>query len=309
MHILITPRSFGKNNPELFTRLTSADITYTRNDTGHILNEAEMIERIHDCDGVILGVDPMNAKVIENAPKLKAIAKYGVGTDNIDLELCATKNICVSRTLGANSNAVADYTMTLMLMVARKALLIDQRCRKKDWSKTTSLDLYQKTLGIVGLGNVGKAVAKRALGFSMQILAYDVQRDEKFAATHHIQYTDLDTLCKESDVITLHANLTAENKHLINAQRLELMKNTAILVNTARGDLIDETALLAALQSKRIYGAGLDVFTEEPPSAPAWYSLDNLVFGSHTSSSTLGATATMGQMAVDNLLRDLKINT
>ncbi|MBO4369367.1 MAG: phosphoglycerate dehydrogenase [Desulfovibrio sp.] len=305
MRILITPRSFGKNNPELFDRLTEKGLTLLRNDTGGILSEEAMIERIKDCSGVILGVDPMNANVLAHAPNLKAIAKYGVGTDNIDLTECARRNIAVSKTIGANSNAVADYAFTLMLCVARKALLIDSHCRKKDWGKITSIDIYGKTLGIVGLGNVGKCVAKRAQGFSMSILAYDVYKDEAWAEEHGVRFTDLDTLCKESDVITLHAALTPENHHMINATRLSAMKKNAILVNTARGDLIDEEALLQALQNGTIYGAGLDVFSAEPPVDPSWYELTNLVMGSHCSSSTLGATATMGSMAVDNLLRDL----
>ncbi|MCR4666989.1 MAG: phosphoglycerate dehydrogenase [Desulfovibrio sp.] len=305
MQILVTPRSFGKNNPELFERLAEKGLHVLRNDTGGILSEDDMIKRIRDCEGVILGVDPLNARVLANAPKLRAIAKYGVGTDNIDLAECQRRGIKVSKTIGANSNAVADYAFTLMLCVARKALLIDSRCRKKDWGKISSIDLYGKTLGIVGLGNVGRCVAARAKGFSMRILAYDVFRDEEWARDHGVTYTDLDTLCAESDILSLHAALTPENHHMINATRLASLKKDAILINTARGDLVDEEALLSALKEQKIYGAGLDVFSSEPPSNPDWYSLDNLVMGSHCSSSTCGATATMGHMAVDNLFRDL----
>ena len=305
MKILVTPRSFGKNNPELFDRLKDKGLTIIRNDTGAILSEEAMIERVCDCEGVILGVDPMNARVLASAPKLRAIAKYGVGTDNIDLEACKKRQIAVSRTLGANSNAVADYAFTLMLCVARKALVIDRRCRNKDWSKITSIDLYGKTLGIVGLGAVGKCVARRAQGFSMKVLAYDVLLDEAYCQKNQITACDLDTLCQTADVITLHAALTADNQKMISRDRLAMMKKTAILINTARGDLIDEDALLASLRNGNIYGAGLDVFCEEPPKDPAWYTLDNLVMGSHCSSSTAGATEMMGTMAVDNLFRDL----
>ncbi len=305
MKILVTPRSFGKTNPELFERLTKAGLDVLRNDTGSILSQAQMCEKLADCHGVILGVDPLDATVLSAAPLLKAVAKYGVGLDNIDLEACKARGIAVSRTVGANSNAVADYALTLMLMVARKAALIDRRCRQKDWSKITSIDLYGKTLGIIGLGAIGKLVAKRAHGFSMKILGHDIVWDDAWAAQAGVERADVDRICREADFITLHTVLTDQTRHIINAQRLALMKRTAVLVNTARGGLIDEKALLAALEEERIYGAGLDVFAQEPPIDPAWYRLDNLVMGSHCSSSTAGATATMGHMAVDNLLRDL----
>lgn len=305
--ILVTPRSFGKNNPELFDILRDAGLEVIRNDTGGILSEEAVKEKLAPCEGVILGVDPMNASVLAAAPKLRAIAKYGVGLDNIDLEACKARGIAVSRTVGANSNAVADYALTLMLTVARKAALIDRRCREKDWSKITGIDLYGKTLGIVGLGAIGKCVARRARGFDMKILAHDIAWDEAYAQEAGIERADVDRICREADFITLHTLLTDETRNLINAQRLAAMKKTAVLINTARGGLIDEDALLAALREGRIHGAGLDVFEQEPPANPAWYALDNLVMGSHCSSSTAGATEQMGQMAVANLLRDLSL--
>lgn len=308
MKILVTPRSFGKTNPELFDRLTQAGLEVVRNDTGGILSADQMREKLAGCQGVILGVDPMSADVLAAAPELRAIAKYGVGLDNIDLEACKQRGIAVSRTVGANSNAVADYTLTLMLMVARKAGLIDRRCREKDWGKITSIDLYGKTLGIVGLGAIGRCVVKRAQGFGMKILGHDIAWDEAWASAEGVERADMDRICREADFITLHTVLTDETRNCISAGRIAMMKKTAVIINTARGGLIDEMALLAALQEGRIYGAGLDVFEQEPPADPAWYALDNLVMGSHCSSSTAGATETMGRMAVDNLLRDLGLS-
>lgn len=159
MKILVTPRSFGKNNPELFDSLAAAGLEVIRNDTGGILSAAQMREKLASCHGLILGVDPLDADVLAAAPQLRAVAKYGVGLDNIDLAACAARGVKVSRTVGANSNAVADYALTLMLAVARKAALIDRRCRERDWGKITGIDLYGKTLGIVGLGAIGKCVA------------------------------------------------------------------------------------------------------------------------------------------------------
>lgn len=176
------------------------------------------------------------------------MAKYGVGLDNIDLAACAARGVKVSRTVGANSNAVADYALTLMLAVARKAALIDRRCRERDWGKITGIDLYGKTLGIVGLGAIGKCVARRARGFEMKILAHDVTWDEDFAREAGIERADPDRICREADFISLHTVLNDETRNLINARRLGMMKKTAVLINTARGGLIDETALLAALR-------------------------------------------------------------
>lgn len=308
MNILVTPRSFGKNNPELFDRLKDAGLNVIRNETGGILDEQSMIKLLAPCEGVIIGVDPLNAKVLGNAKKLRAISKYGVGLDNIDLALCKERGIKVSRTVGANSNAVADYAFALMLGVARKVCLIDKRCHEKDWSKITGIDLYGKTLGIIGLGAIGKCVARRANGFSMKILGSDPYWDDDFSTQMNIEQADVDRICKEADFISLHCLLNEETANIINARRIGMMKKNAIIINTARAGLIDGPALLDALENKKIYGAGLDVFEQEPPHNDKWYGLENIVMGSHCSSSTLGATELMGSMAVSNLLKDLQLS-
>ena len=171
--ILTTPRSYGKNMPQLFEQLENAGYEVVRNTTGGILEKEQMKELIADCAGIIVGVDPLDAEVLACAPKLRAIAKYGVGVDNIDLDYCKAHGIKVSRTVGANSEAVADYAMTLMMAVARKAVMIDRRCRRKDWGKISTRDVSHATLGLFGLGAIGKHVAKRAQGFGMKVLAYD----------------------------------------------------------------------------------------------------------------------------------------
>ena len=301
MKVLVTPRSFGKSNPDLFSQLEALGFEVVKNDTGAILSEDAICGKIADCEAVILGVDPFGRRVVDAAKKLRAIARYGVGLDNVDLEACKARGIKVTRTVGANSNAVADYAFGLMLAVARKIPAIDAKCRAKDWSKNTGIDVFGKTIGIIGLGAVGKCVARRAAGFGMTILAADPYFDEDFARSLGIVRATPDEIFAKADFVTLHTLLTEETKGLVNAERIALMKKTAILVNTARGGLVDEAALLKALQEKRIYGAGLDVFESEPPADPAWYALDNLVMGSHTSSSTVGTTNLMGQMCVDAL--------
>ncbi|NLC84294.1 MAG: phosphoglycerate dehydrogenase [Ruminococcaceae bacterium] len=303
--VLVTPRSFGKTDPKAYDILADAGIEIVRNETGSILNEDKLAELLADCDGVIIGVDPLTARVLNAAPHLKAIAKYGVGLDNIDLEICKARGIQVSRTIGANSEAVADYAFALMLALARRLLPIDRLCRLNDWQKITTVDVSGRTLGLFGFGAIGRNVAQRASGFNMEIMAYDVVWDEDYAAANNIIRATADEICAKADFISLHLPLLPETNHFIDARRLEMMKPTAILINTARGGLIDEKALLQALKEEKIYGAGIDVFETEPPADKSWYELSNVILGSHCAASTIGATENMGRMAAANLIRDL----
>lgn len=303
--ILTTPRSYGKDMPELFAQLEAAGYEVVRNTTGGILEKDAMKEMLADCVGVIVGVDPMDAEVLASAPKLRAIAKYGVGVDNIDMDYCKEHGIKVSRTVGANSEAVADYAMALMLAVARKVPEIDRKCRKLNWGKITTRDVSHATLGLFGLGAIGRHVAERAQGFGMKVIAYDPYWPEEFAREHGIERADAETIFKNADFISLHLPLMPDTEGFVGEKELGWMKKDAILINTARGGLVDEKALLKALKEGRIYGAGLDAFAHEPPEDDDWFELDNVVLGSHCAASTRGATQNMGRMATENLLRDL----
>lgn len=302
--VLVTPRSYGKEDPALFDMLKAAGFEVVQNDTGGILTKERMIEKIAPCAGVIVGVDPLDADVINAAPRLRAIAKYGVGVDNIDLQAASARGIKVSRTVGANAAAVADYAMALMLALSRKLLPIDRRCRAGDWSKITTGDVTGATLGLIGLGAIGKMVARRASGFEMKVLAYDVQWDEAYAKANRIEFAEPERILREADFVSLHLPLLPSTENFIGEKQLALMKPTAILINTARGGLVDEAALLKALRSGAIGGAGLDAFREEPPS-PEWFGLENVVLGAHCAASTRGASLAMGRMATENLIRDM----
>lgn len=303
--ILTTPRSYAKNMPQLYEKLEAAGFEVVKNTTGGILEKEQMKELIADCVGVILGVDPMDAEVLACAPKLRAISKYGVGVDNIDLDYCKEHGIKVSRAVGANSEAVADYAVALMLAVARKVPMIDRKCRQKDWGKITTRDVSHATLGLFGLGAIGKFVAKRAKGFDMKVMAYDPYWPEEFAKANDIQQADPETIFRNADFISLHLPLMAETEGFVGKEQLAMMKKNAVLINTARGALVDEAALLEALKEGRIYGAGLDAFAHEPPESDEWFEMDNVVIGSHCAASTIGATENMSTIATDNLLRDL----
>jgi len=305
MKVLITPRSFAKHDKRALELLRSNNIEIVANPQNGILNEAQMRKCIAGCEGVIIGVDPLNARVMSVAPSLRAVAKYGVGVDNIDLAYCKQHGIEVSRTVGANSEAVADYAFALILSLARKVIPIDEKCRTGDWSKLTTSDVSRKTLGLIGLGAIGRQMVKRAKGFSMNILAYDVVWDDTYAKEEGVVQADIDTICGECDFISLHLPLLPDTRLLIDGRRIALMRPNACLINTARGGLIDDGALLAALRENRIAGAGLDAFAQEPPEDKEWFSLKNVIIGSHCAASTSGAADNMSWMAACNLLRGL----
>ena len=305
MKVLTTPRSYGRTDPALFRMLEEAGLEVVRNDTGGILTREAMMDLLSDCEGVIVGVDPLDAEVMAAAPRLRAIAKYGVGVDNIDLEAAKARGIKVSRTVGANAEAVADYAMTLMLAVARRAAAIDRRCRQGDWGKITTRDVSGGTLGLLGLGAIGRHVARRAQGFGMTVLAHDPFWDAAYAAANRITRASPEEIYAQADIISLHLPLTEETRGIIGQAELARMKPDAILINTARGGLIDESALLDALEAGRLYGAGIDAFAQEPPADPRWFALENVVLGSHCAASTAGAARNMGRMATENLIRDL----
>ena len=304
MKALVTPRSFAGTGTEPLDILREAGLEVVLNRRGRVLTEDELIADIAGCEGLIIGIDPMTRRTFEHAPALRAVAKYGVGTDNIDLEAAQQRNIPVSVTRGANAPAVADYAFALMLAAARKVVAIDAACRKGDWGKRISSDVHGKTLGIVGLGAIGKEMAQRARGFGMAILAADVDWDEKTAATHGVVRSDVREICARADFISLHTPLTDETRYLIGSNEIALMKPNAIVINTARGGLVDEAALYEALRDRRIAAAGLDVFETEPPDE-SWYALDNVVLGSHCAAATEGAARAMGMQAARNLVRDL----
>lgn len=301
--VLVTPRSFGRHSNEPYEILNQFGVEVKVNPYGKILTEEQMIEEIKDVDGIIVGVDPLNKKVLQHAENLKVISKYGVGIDNIDMEYAKEKNIEVVRAMNANADAVADYTLALMMAVARNVVQIDKECRELNWQKITTVDVHKKTLGLIGLGNIGKKVVQRAKGFEMDILAYDLVPDEEYAEKSGIQYVNkLEEIFEKADFITLHLPLNEHTEHIVGREQLERMKSTAVLVNTARGGLIDEQALSDALQERLIWGAGIDVFESEPPQNKELLELDNIVIGSHCAASTVQAIDNMGIISSQNLV-------
>ncbi|MEF9920163.1 MAG: phosphoglycerate dehydrogenase [Erysipelotrichaceae bacterium] len=304
--VLITPRSYGKyNKEELIALFNKNDIEPIFNPYGRIMDEKEMIQEIKDVDGLIVGVDPVNSNVLKCAPKLKAVAKYGVGTDNIDCDYAAKNGISVTKTMNANSDAVADFTMALMLAVARRVVEIDAGCHSEDWSKKEALDIYGKKIGVLGLGAIGRGVVKRAKGFDMEVYGFDVFENVEYNKQNNIKFTDIDTIIKECDFISLHMPLVEETKYILNKNNLKNAKENLIIINTARGGLINEDDLYDMLVAKKIYGVGIDAFENEAVHDSKLLKLTNVIAGSHTAASSKGAINTMSKMATEHVIEDL----
>lgn len=304
--VLITPRSFEHIKDKFLELLKDAEIEVVMNPYGRVIKEDEMVELIKDMDGIIVGIDPITKRVIYNASKLKVISKYGVGVDNIDLESAKERNIVVTNTPNANSNAVAELTVGLIISVLRNIPLSDRRVREKKWDRFIGYELYGKTLGVIGTGSIGKRIIKLLKGFDLNILCYDKFPDYEWAEKENIKYVNFDELLKRSDIITIHIPLTEETRHLISERELSLMKKTAVIINTSRGGIINERDLYKFLKEGKIYGAGLDVLEDEPPQNSPLIELDNVVITSHIGAHTQESIENMAFMAIDNLISVLK---
>lgn len=300
--VLITPRSFGKVSAIAENILTTAGFELVKNPKGSILDEDEMKQYVRDVSAIIVGVDPITASVIDSAPYLKVISKYGTGLDNIDVGYAKSKGIKIFTTSDAPVEAVADFTFALLLSVARKIVEIDRSSRSLDWSKNIGLGIYRKTIGILGTGRVGKAVAKRAKGFDMKILASDVATDTILEQELGVQYVTATELFSQSDFICVHLPYNSSTKGMISKTEISMMKETVIIVNTARGGIINENDLYDALKVKRIWGAGIDVFENEPPHGSPLLKLDNIILGTHCASSTYDAINNMSLFSAKNVI-------
>ena len=269
--------------------------------------EEELIDLLRGIDGAIVSTDPFTARVIQAADRLRVISRTGVGYDAVDVPAATKRGVIVTTTPGVNRHAVADWALALILCCARKVPENLAEVRRGAWTRHEGMDLAEKTLGVVGLGTIGKEVAKRAQAFGMRLLAFDLVQDLPFAAGQGIAYVSLEDLLRQSDFVSIHCFLNAATRHLINAERLLLMKPTAFLINTARGGIVDTEALYRALHAKRIAGAGLDVFEGEPLRADnPLRTLENAYLSPHTAGSTADARRLSGATAAENLIRALR---
>ena len=306
MKVLITSNSFGKFDPKPKDFMESLGWEVVGNRYHHIMNEEEMMGEVAGVDAIILGSDIVSKKVLDKADSLKIISRYGVGIDNIDLEECEKRGIKVTVTRNCNTEAVADYTVGLMLATTRHICNVDKNLKAGVWQKETGLDLCRKTVGVVGLGAIGRQVIKRLKGFDCKILGYDKLLDENYCKENDITVMEPEEIFKQADVITLHVPGNPDGTPMIGEKELASMNENTILINTARGSLIDEKALIEALKGHKIYGYGTDVPSGEADEIEAikkrFEGLDNVVLSPHTAAVTVEAVNKMTNIAVDHIL-------
>jgi len=302
MKILVTPRSFASASDKPMKMLTEKGYVIQLNDSGRPYKKEEMLNLVSDIDGIIIGIDELSAEIIERANKLKVISKYGTGLDNIDINIATEKKITVTNTPTANVDAVADLTFGLILSLARRIPEADRKTKSSKWEKITGKSVWEKTLGIIGLGKIGRQVVKRAQGFKMNILVYELIKDEKFAQNYNIKYVNLEELLQKSDYITIHIPLNDTTRHMIDHKELEQVQAGSFLINTSRGGIVNEEALYNALKNKKLRGAALDVYVNEPPQKSPLMELDNIIMTPHIGAYTEEAIENMGIQAAQNLI-------
>jgi phosphoglycerate dehydrogenase-like enzyme len=296
--VAVTPRSFRQTPGEHLDRLR-AEVDVSFPDVDRPLDEDEMVELVRGCAGLIVGVDPVTGQVLEAGP-LRVVVKYGSGMDNIDVRAAEELGIRVSSTPGANARSVAELAVGLLLSLARNVVVHDRSIRDESWRRITGIELAGKRLGIVGYGAIGREVARIAQGLDMEVVAHDPLIDDA-----DVPLVPLEELYATCDAVSLHLPLTAETRGMVGAEELAAMKPTALLLNTARGGLVDEEALAEALRTGRLGGAALDGFIEEPLGDSPLRGLDNVVLSPHAGAATLDAVRRTAARAVDQLLRDL----
>lgn len=279
------------------------------NDEDRVLQKQEIIDAVADVDGLLcLLTDTIDDQVLAANPRLKVVANFAVGFNNIDVEAATKRKIPVTNTPGVLTETTADMAWALLMAAARRVVEGDQFVRSKQWTGWGPLqflgaDVTGATLGLIGFGRISRAVAQRARGFDMNVLYWNRTRlSENDERALGIRYASMDDVLAESDFVSIHVALNDQTQHLISTDQLERMKPTACLINTARGPVVDEKALVAALQNGTIASAGLDVFENEPALEPELYDLANVVVAPHLGSATIGTRTKMGNMAVENCL-------
>lgn len=305
--ILITPKSFFKAREKAEEIFNQYELEIIENNTGKTLTKQQMMELCKDVDGIIVGIDPMDEEVLRSAQELKAISKYGVGLDNIDLKIAKQLGIQIKRAEGTNTRSVAELTIGLLFAISRSIPKTVTDVKDGKWNRTIGVELLEKTVGIIGFGAIGREVAKMSVGLGMKIMAYDPYfNDVELAKALNVKMTSITELLEKADFVTLHLPLNEETNKIINSEALSKMKQTAYLINTARGELVDEDALYDALKNGTIAGAAQDVFSQEPPTNDnKLLSLNNFILTPHIGAYTKEATERMVVTSAKNLMEML----
>jgi D-3-phosphoglycerate dehydrogenase len=304
--ILVTPRSVTKDGHPSLQRIKAAGYEVVLSSPGKQPGEEELLRLLPGCVGYLAGVEKITQRVLQAGGDLKVISRNGTGVDNIDLEAAAAQGITVCRAIGANARGVAELAMGLILSLARSMHPSDRAIKSGGWERRLGIELEDLTLGIVGCGKIGRLLAKFALGMDMHVLAFDPFPDRSFRPSSRFQFVPLAQLIEQSQVISLHCPAAPDGKPVLDADAFAKMRRGTLIVNTARHELIDTTALAAAIESGHVGGVALDVFETEPPEATAALLHDRVIATPHIGGFTHQSVARAMDVAVDNLLQALE---
>ncbi len=307
--VLVTPTSFAKYDSSLSKELEDKVGEVYYNTSGKPLKEKDLLLLIKDFDGYIAGLDEITARVIDKAKNLKVIARYGVGIDKVDLDAALAKGIYVTVTPGANSVSVAELTIGLLIAAARNIVLANNETKEGQWPRLKGISLSGKNAGIIGLGKIGKEVVLNLKQFQVNIFAYDIKFDKTFAKENDITYQELDQLLKNSDFVLIHIPVLPSTVKIVNKDFLSRMKKDSILINTSRGDLIDEEALYESLKSGHLRAAAIDSFCSEPDYLKCpLKSLPQVIVTPHIGAATDEASNGMTRISIEECIAVLSGN-
>ena len=303
--VYIATSSFATDSDKPLSLLRNNGIFFKINDMGRKLTIEEINELLKDYNGVIAGTEIYNKDVINQLPNLKVISRLGVGMDNIDLAFAKNQGIKIYKTNTTPAPAVAELSLALILNILRKINTLNYQIKEGVWEKQMGELLSGKTFGIIGLGTIGKQLVKLLRGFNLNIIAHDLHKDEVFAKKHNIQYNEFKILLNKSDIVSIHLSLTIDTNKLFDYNIFKEMKKNAILINASRGEIINETDLIKALDENLIQGAGLDVFMEEPYSGPLRH-YENVILTPHVGAYAKEIRMQMELEAVQNIIKGLQ---
>ena len=298
--VAVASKSFSRD-PRLREELAARYATIRWNTTGRALEGDELIAFLSGHVGAITGLDRLDERVFRSVPELRVVSKYGVGLDMIDLEAARRHGVSVRWTPGVNCQAVAELTVAFMIGLARRLVPLASEVRAGVWRQPGGRQISSATIGIVGCGHVGQAVARLCRAFGARVIAYDIRAYDEFYRAHDVTPVDLAMLLAQSDIVTLHVPLDASTRGMIGGRQLDSMKPAAFLINTARGGVVDEAAVKAALRAGQLGGAAFDVFLNEPPLDLELVGMENVIATPHIGGSTEEAVLAMGRAAIAGL--------
>ena len=305
MKILVSPSSFGQIDSKPYDLLTVRGLEVIKNPFGRKLTESETIELAKDCAGIVAGVESLNAHVLDALPALRCISRVGVGMDTVDIDAALKKGIVVINTPDGPTRSVAELTIGMTLAILRRIPQADAAIKKRQWKKQIGNLLFGKTVGVIGLGRIGRMVSEMFIALGANVIGYDIFPDSSWAIKYGVKLKELESLLAIADIVTVHIPGDSESKPILGKDELRLIKKGAFFINISRGNVVDEQVLLGLLESDHLCGAAMDVYSNEPYTGP-FCDLDNVILTPHIGSYAAESKLQMEIDAVNNLLMVLE---